>query len=148
MRYAHTSIAALDWRNLAQFYVDVFGCVIQPVARNLCGDWLDKGIGLTNARLEGIHLLLPGYGEKGPTLEIFTYQSTIEQEPLMANHTGFTHIAFEVEDVNKIFTKALSHGAIRLGEVTRKIIKGSGALTFVYFRDPENNIIEIQSWEK
>jgi predicted enzyme related to lactoylglutathione lyase len=71
-----------------------------------------------------------------------------ENEPVMANHTGFTHIAFEVEDVEKIFNDALKSGAIKLGEITEKIIEGVGVLKFVYFRDPEGNIVEIQSWEK
>ena len=38
--------------------------------------------------------------------------------------------------------------ATKLGEITEKIIDGIGMLKFVYFRDPEGNIIEIQSWEK
>ena len=66
----------------------------------------------------------------------------------MANYTGITHIAFEVEDVEKIFSDALKHGAIKLGEVTKKTIDGIGILKFVYLRDPEGNIIEIQSWER
>jgi catechol 2,3-dioxygenase-like lactoylglutathione lyase family enzyme len=66
----------------------------------------------------------------------------------MANYTGFTHIAFEVEDVESKFNDALKSGATKLGEVTEKIIDGIGVLKFVYFRDPEGNIVEIQSWEK
>jgi len=31
--------------------------------------------------------------------------------------------------------------------VTRKEVEGVGLLAFVYFRDPEGNIIEIQSWD-
>jgi predicted enzyme related to lactoylglutathione lyase len=64
----------------------------------------------------------------------------------MANYTGFTHLAFEVEDVEKTFEKALKKGGMSLGKVTRKEVEGVGFLTFVYFRDPEGNIIEIQSW--
>jgi catechol 2,3-dioxygenase-like lactoylglutathione lyase family enzyme len=66
----------------------------------------------------------------------------------MANCTGFTHIAFEVEDVEKVFGKALNKGAVKLGEVTEKTVEGIGVLKFVYFRDPEGNIIEIQSWKR
>jgi catechol 2,3-dioxygenase-like lactoylglutathione lyase family enzyme len=65
---------------------------------------------------------------------------------LMANHTGFTHIAFEVEDVDTTYAKALSLGAMELGRPTEKTIKDVGVLKFVYLRDPEGNIIEIQSW--
>ncbi len=146
MRYAHTNIAAKDFKVLAQFYMDVFGCKMKPPERNLSGDWLDKATGLTSAKLKGVHLILPGHGEKGPTLEIFTYEAMVIQGPIMANHTGFTHLAFEVEDVEKTFKKALEKGGAALGEVTQKEVEGVGLLTFVYFRDPEGNIIEIQSW--
>ena len=148
MRYAHTNIAARDWKKLSDFYINVFGCTVKPPERKLSGDWLDRGTGLSKAELEGVHLLLPGYGDSGPTLEIFSYKDTYECEPVMANHTGFTHIAFEVEDVERIFSVALKRGATKLGEVTKKIIDCIGLLSFVYLRDPEGNIIEIQSWDR
>lgn len=146
MRFAHTNIAARDWRSLAQFYIDVFGCRVKPPERRLSGDWLDRATGLTGARLEGVHLILPGHGDAGPTLEIFTYADAHDDGPVMANHIGFTHIAFEVPSVSDVFAQALAHGASRLGELTEREVPGVGLLTFVYFRDPEGNIVEIQSW--
>ncbi len=148
MRFAQTNIAAKDWKRLSDFYIKVFNCKPKPPERNLSGDWLDKATGLKKAELKGIHLLLPGHGDNGPTLEIFTYLDTFKRAPIMANHTGFTHIAFEVEDVETVLNVALNHGAELLGEVTEKKIENVGILKFVYFRDPEGNIIEIQSWGK
>ncbi len=71
-----------------------------------------------------------------------------EDEPIMANHVGFTHIAFEVQDVDQTLDDAINNGGRLLGKVTEKTVDGVGGLKFVYFRDPEGNIIEIQSWEK
>ena len=71
MRFAHTNIAAKNWRSLTEFYIKVFHCKIKPPERNLSGTWLDQATGLQAAILEGVHLLLPGHGENGPTLEIF-----------------------------------------------------------------------------
>lgn len=147
MRYAHTNIAARDWEKLSQFYINVFNCTVKPPVRKLSGNWLDQATGLSNAQLEGIHLLLPGHGENGPTLEIFSYKNTHESGASMANYTGFTHIAFEVDDVDKILDNALKQGASLLGKVTEKVVEGVGLLKFLYFRDPEENIIEIQSWK-
>lgn len=96
--------------------------------------------------MEGVHLLLPGHGENAPTLEIFTYKEMNSVEPVIANTIGFTHIAFEVEDVDDILALAINNGAKLLGEVTEKKVDGVGILKFVYFRDPEGNIVEIQSW--
>lgn len=148
MRFTHTNIAAKNWKNLSDFYIKVFDCIVKPPERKLSGEWLDRATGLGNAQLEGVHLLLPGHGENGPTLEIFTYSDTYDNEQIMANYTGFTHIAFEVDDVDRTLENALRYGATRLGKVTEKEIPGVGRLTFVYFRDPEGNIVEIQSWNK
>ena len=147
MRFAHTNIAARDWKKLSDFYVNVFECKIKPPQRNLSGKWLDKATGLINANLEGIHLFLPGHGDNPPTLEIFTYKEMHDEPNIMANYTGITHIAFEVEDVTTTFNKALTNGAIKLGEVVEKEVENVGMLQFVYFRDPEGNIVEIQSWK-
>lgn len=147
MKYVHTNIVARNWKTLSQFYIDVFDCKIKPPERNLAGAWLDNATGLNDASLQGIHLILPGYGSKGPTLEIFSYGAMTDAEQVMANTKGFSHIAFAVDDVKKTYNNALGHGAGKLGEITCKHVDGVGRLTFVYFRDPEGNIIEIQSWD-
>ena len=148
MRFAHTNIAAKDWKKIADFYINVFGCKIKPPQRNLSGGWLDKATGLTKAKLQGVHLLLPGHGDNGPTLEIFSYEDMYDTKLIMANCRGFTHIAFEVEDVNSTLQNALKNNAKKLGEVVEKEVENVGILQFVYFRDPEENIVEIQSWKK
>lgn len=148
MRYAHTNIAAKDWKKLSDFYINVFDCSVKPPVRKLSGDWLDQATGLSKAELEGVHLLLPGHGDNGPTLEIFSYKDMREPELVMANYTGFTHIAFEVDDVEQTFNAAMKNGGQSLGKVTEKAVEGVGFLNFVYFRDPEGNIVEIQSWKK
>lgn len=61
MRFAHTNIAARDWKRLSAFYITVFDCRLKPPERNLSGDWLDSATGLTGAKLAGVHLLLPGH---------------------------------------------------------------------------------------
>jgi len=146
MKYVHTNIVARDWKKLAAFYQAVFGCTVKPPERDLSGDWLDQATGLRQAALKGVHLLLPGHGEAGPTLEIFSYQEMVKRDPIAANYTGFNHIAFAVEEVDKVYALALTQGAKELGRVTERVIPEVGTVKFVYFRDPEGNIIEIQSW--
>ncbi|MFO7665701.1 MAG: VOC family protein [Desulfobacterales bacterium] len=148
MRFAHTNIVARNWKLLSEFYINVFDCKVKPPERKLSGTWLDQATGLKNATLEGVHLLLPGHGDNGPTLEIFSYQNMRDCEPMMANYVGLTHIAFEVNDVDETLNKAIKNGGQVLGKVTEKAVDGVGDLKFVYFRDPEGNIVEIQSWKK
>ncbi len=145
-RYAHTNLVARDWRALAEFYVKIFGCVPVPPERDLQGEWLERASAVPGARLRGLHLRLPGHGPKGPTLEIFQYEQEAAGLPATANRPGYGHIAFEVEDVPAACSAVLAAGGSQLGEVAAVEIPEAGSITFTYIRDPEGNIIELQSW--
>ena len=146
-KFIHTNIISKDWRTLAAFYVKVFDCKILQPERNLAGVWLEKGTGVQNAKIKGVHLQLPGFDENGPTLEIFQYE---ENEPgsftFKANREGFRHIAFHVDNVKKVLDRILKFGGKRLGEIVKRDFP-NGQLTFIYTTDPEGNIIEIQNWK-
>src|SRR5919204_2882396 len=115
MRYAHTNLVARDWRRLANFYMEVFGCVPLPPERDLEGDWLDRATGLTGAHLRGIHLRLPGHGSDGPTLEVFEYDGSRPQSEPMPDRRGFGHVAFQVDDVPATLERLLTAGGSRPG---------------------------------
>jgi len=144
--YAHTNILAKDWKKLSQFYIDVFNC--RPVApdRDLKGDWIDNMTNILGVEIKGVHLALPGYSDK-PTLEIFSYNYSLEKStPVQINELGYTHIAFKVNNVKEYVEKVLAHGGSFYGKITETDIDKVGHLTAVYMRDPEGNILEIQSW--
>lgn len=146
-KYAHTNIISKDWKKLADFYIKVFDCKPVPPKRDLSGKWLEKGTGVKNAALKGMHLRLPGHGECGPTLEIYTYKEMLDKvEPPKANRKGYGHLAFEVDNVEALLEKVILHGGGKLGEIIENEVEGVGILTFTYATDPEGNIIEIQSW--
>jgi catechol 2,3-dioxygenase-like lactoylglutathione lyase family enzyme len=147
-RYAHTNLVARDWRLLAAFYADVFGCEPLPPERDLRGEWLDEATGVPNAAVRGVHLRLPGHGESGPTLEIFTYDEVAGRPQPVANGAGYGHVAFEVDDVPAALQRMLDHGGSALGSVVRTTVDGAGELELTYARDPEGNIVELQSWTR
>ena len=148
MKFAHISICARDWKTLAQFYIDVFGCELSPPGRQLSGPWVEKLTGIRNAVIKGVHLQLPGH-TNGPTLEIFEYIPLQQGEsPNNLNNPGFRHIAFQVEDVPSLVQKAISLGASLVGERVTSTIRDAGVIEVVYIRDIEGNIIEIQNWKR
>jgi catechol 2,3-dioxygenase-like lactoylglutathione lyase family enzyme len=147
-RFVHTNLVAKDWRRLARFYEQVFGCTPVPPERDLSGQWLDDAVGIPGAHIHGIHLRLPGYGDAGPTLEVFQYDPAEEGLPPMANRPGFGHVAFAVDDVEATRQALLAAGGGELGKVVSVEVTGAGAITFAYLTDPEGNIIEVQRWEK
>lgn len=145
-RYAHTNLIATDWRRLAAFYQDVFGCTPLPPERDLSGEWLDQATSVDSAHIRGVHLRLPGHGEDGPTLEIFQYDDMPAHPPVRPNTPGFAHIAFAVDDVAATAQAVFAQGGAPVGALTQREVPGAGWLTFQYVADPEGNIIEIQRW--
>jgi predicted enzyme related to lactoylglutathione lyase len=146
-KYAHTNLVAKDWRRLAAFYQKVLGCVPVPPERDLSGEWVDKTTGIRDAHICGIHLRLPGWGDEGPTLEIFQYGSMPEHPPVKPNTPGFSHIAFSVDDVAASAEAVFMHGGSAVGKLTVREVPGVGMLTVQYVADMEGNIIELQNWE-
>ena len=147
MKYTHTNINSDDWENLSRFYQDVFECKVVPPLRDLNGDWFEKVTGVKGASVKGVHLALPGYDENGPTLEIFTHSTKTPGGPLKINENGFAHIAIAVDDVKETYNKVINHGGSACGEiVTQYYPKVGKTLTFVYAKDPDGNIIELQKW--
>lgn len=146
IRYTHTNLIARDWRSLAEFYMRVFGCTPVGPQRDLSGDWLDRATGIPGAHLSGVHLRLPGCGEEGPTLEIFSYDSIERRLAPAPNATGFGHLAFHVDDVAGVLAEVIGNGGAAVGELVDVEVAGVGRLSFVYARDPEGNILELQRW--
>ncbi|WP_242837858.1 hypothetical protein [Lacrimispora indolis] len=79
---------------------------------------------MSGAHIIGEHLLLPGYGQEHPTLGIFSYDELKEFLPAEINRPGIAHLAFEAGYPNNV------------------------EAVFVYARDPEGNILELQGWRK
>lgn len=146
-RYVHTNLVARDWRALAAFYETVLGCRPVPPERDYRGSALEAVTGLPGARLQGMHLRLPGAGADGPTLEIFSYHQVQECVTAAANRLGFAHIAFEVPDVAAALQRVRAEGGGALGEVVTLQTADGRRVTLCYATDPEGNVVELQSWE-
>jgi catechol 2,3-dioxygenase-like lactoylglutathione lyase family enzyme len=112
--HVHTNLGARDWRALAAFYEQVFGCTMLLPERNLSGGWLEEAISVS-----GVHLRLPGYGLEGPTLEIFEYQPSSQRGDAAINRPGYGHIAFRVADVAAACEAVLQGAEGRSGNSSR-----------------------------
>ena len=145
-KYVHTNLIARDWKRLVRLYIDVFGCEPKGPERDLSGAWLDSVNAVRNAHLTGVHLRLPGYGEDGPTLEIFSYDELVEYGMPVANQCGFAHIAFAVDDVDQALEAVIAAGGGTVGRVATTEVDSIGVLRVVNARDPEGNIVELQKW--
>lgn len=147
-KFGHLNLIARDWRALARFYEELFGCKPVPPERDYRSRDLDAGTGLHDAHLTGVHLRLPGHGEHGPTLEIYQYDELAPGDRPVLNRPGFAHIAFAVDDVRSAQKEVLSRGGRAVGEVVTLQVATGARVTFCYVTDPEGNIIELQSWSQ
>jgi len=145
-KYVHTNLIAKNWQALSSFYQQLFGCVPIPPERNFQGEKLEAGSGIPGAHLRGNHLRLPGYGDNGPTLEIFNYNILENRGKTAVNRLGFGHIAFSVDDVEAAQKSVLQAGGKAVGEIVTMQIATGAKVTWCYVTDPEDNIIELQSW--
>jgi catechol 2,3-dioxygenase-like lactoylglutathione lyase family enzyme len=148
VRYVHLNLIARDWKRLADFYTRIFGCVLVPPERDLAGQWLDDATSVPRAHLRGAHLRLPGYGDAGPTLEIFQYDSELEKPSTAVNRPGFAHLAFAVDEVDAARDAVIAAGGHAVGKIVSVEIPGAGAIRFVYVTDPEGNVVELLKWQK
>jgi len=147
MRYTHTNINSPDWERLVRFYVEVFECRLVPPLRHLRGEWFEKATGVPGAEVHGAHIALPGYGEGGPTIEIFTQTVSGRRGANPINGQGLAHIAIAVDDVEATYRKLVAHGGGAAGEIVRQYYESMDkTLTIVYATDPDGNVVEIQHW--
>lgn len=145
-RFSHTNLIAGNWKSLARFYEEVFGCKPVPPERHYRGSVLARGTGVSGAELHGVHLRLPGFGDAGPTLEIYSYEPQEARVPSVVNRPGFGHIAFEVDDIAQTRQAILDASGSTVGDVVTLDLTTGAKVTWCYMRDPEGNIIEIQRW--
>jgi catechol 2,3-dioxygenase-like lactoylglutathione lyase family enzyme len=89
---------------------------------------------------------LPGHGDNGPTLEVFTYERNADHPPTELHRPGFQHLAFEVDDIHAKREQILALGGRDVGKLVTLNIAGAGVLTLIYMTDPEGNILELQKW--
>lgn len=143
-RYDHTGIVARDVEHLAAFYEKVFACVPASPPRSLTGDLVGRGVGVPEVELRGMWLLLPGHGNPPPILELFEYSKVQERDTPPPNQFGFNHISFEVDDVHETAGAVIAAGGSQLGEIVDYETPSGKVLRYVYMRDPEGNVVELE----
>jgi catechol 2,3-dioxygenase-like lactoylglutathione lyase family enzyme len=146
VRFGHVNVTSRDWRRLAAFYTEVFGCEFVPPERDIRSADLDAATGLHDAHLTGAHLRLPGHGTTGPTIEIFSYDELTEHTGPRVDRPGWGHIAFQVPDVPAALAAVAAAGGGELGSVITTRTADGRQVTWAYATDPDGNIIELQAW--
>ena len=145
-RFGHVNVTSSDWRRLADFYTDLFGCELVPPERDYRGADLEGATRVANAHLTGAHLRLPGHGATGPTLEIYQYDDVESPRSPRVDRAGWGHVAFQVPDVAAALEAVVAAGGSRFGDVVTLTTSTGSRVTWCYATDPDGNLVELQAW--
>jgi catechol 2,3-dioxygenase-like lactoylglutathione lyase family enzyme len=147
-RFGHVNVTGADWRRLATFYEDLFGCELVPPERDYHGPDLEAATGVMGAHLTGAHLRLPGHGPMGPTIEIYQYETVQPGAGPRVDRAGWGHVAFQVPDVPAALRAVIAGGGARVGDVITSTTADGRRVTWCYATDPDGNIVELQAWSE
>ena len=146
-RFRHIAIVVSDLEPMLQFYTQILGFQIKRQF-DIQSEDFRKGIGIANAKARGVHLSVPG----GVEIELFQFlepRSDPIISPASPNRQGFRHIALVVSDLQKSYYDLVAKGVnFFSAPVVVKEPKEVAGFQFVYLRDPEGNIIELNQLPK
>ena len=142
MRFDQVKILSRDVATLARFYEEALDCVtvvpIQPTDPAVA-----RGVGVPDAGVTLTVLRLPGRGDHGPVIELYSIDGEVPGD--WDYRPGQGQLAFEVEDLETRIGKVMAAGGASIGDVVEWEAPSGAVARFVYMRDPEGNIIDLWS---
>jgi len=147
----HINIVVRDLAGMLQFYCDVLGLVLSKDV-TISGPWIEKVVGLKDVEARVVYLELA----EGPRIELIEYVSPKGDRPpnLGAPNThGLRHMAFRVDDIDLAASKLREAGVelfsdVQLVSGEQVTYAGGVRKRLVYFRDPEDNLLELCEYKK
>jgi glyoxylase I family protein len=140
-KFRHVAIVVRDLDRMVNFYTQTLGFRLKR--RFAIGNEdFQRGIGVLDAEATGAHLLVPNSDVE---IELFQFREA-EDVPSgsPANTQGDRHVALVVENLQETWRELEETGISFLSNpITVKEPKEVAGFQFVYFRDPEGNIIEL-----
>lgn len=151
----HINIVVTDLERMTAFYRDALGLKVTKQV-TISGDWIDRVVGLKNARGDVVYLDLPS----GPRVELIRYHSPAAEvdagvlKPLSKSNTpGLRHFAFRVDDIDAAADRLRRAGveffsAIQQVPDAQVTYAGGVRKRLVYFTDPEGNLLELCEYKQ
>lgn len=146
----HVGVTVPDIEQATNFFKKVFDAKVaydnqKPDDEPLAGPDVEQFLGLKKGA-EVIHMRLLTIGDSA-TIELFYYANTEQGKPAIASDLGVQHIAFYVNNIDKVTKKFIEAGGELLtqpDDFLGAIEGGSGQ--FVYGRTPWGMLVEILSY--
>lgn len=142
MRFDQVKFLSRDLDALSRFYVDALGCSVVVPATST-DSAVSRAVGVPDAQVRLLILRLPGRGDHGPVLELYSVEGEVPEG--WGYQPGQGQLAFEVDDLDSAVEKVIAGGGSRLGEVVEWEAPSGSTARFIYLRDPEGNVIDLYS---
>jgi catechol 2,3-dioxygenase-like lactoylglutathione lyase family enzyme len=141
----HLNLVVGDMDRAIAFYGGVLG-MHQTFDVILEGDWIDSVTGLSGTRARCVFFELENCPVRLELLQYFSPAGT-DVSPDSPNTTGWRHIAFNIEDMDSWVRRLEDAGITFLSPpVTVPFPVGGRIKRLCYFRDPENNLLELAEY--
>ena len=132
----HTGFVVTNLEKAVQFYQDVVGLEVLSRYERI-GPGINQVIGYDDVHLQ-IALVRAG-GEHALELIQYLSPSPAERPTAERNVQGATHLAFQVDDIEKTFQRLVENGARKMNPPA-ELAPGRVAC---YLQDPDGNWIEL-----
>jgi glyoxylase I family protein len=142
-RFRHIALVVHDLEKMIDFYCQTLGFELKRRFEVKNEDFR-RGIGIAKAEAKAAHLTFPNSDVE---MELFQFGMPQPEAPFMApsaTQLGYRHVALVVSDLQGAYAELIDKGIKFLSEpITMRDPKEVAGFQFVYFRDPEGNIVEL-----
>lgn len=131
----HTGLVVKDFNKSKFFWTKYFGFKVNKEIKEK-GKVLSNVLGLNNATIKTCKMI----DKRKNMLElIYFYEPKIKIKKILVNSNGFTHIAMNVDNLDKFYKKYKKH--IVFNNKPQK--SENGKVKFIYCRTPEGAYLEL-----
>jgi len=133
----HTGLVVRDLQKSIKFY-ETLGLKIWRCEKE-SGTYIDMVTGISGVRIEWAKMKCPC----GSMVELLQYHSHPDLEPISntpANRLGCSHLAFTVDDIEKVCLQIIQLGGSLVNPPT---LAPSGEVKVAYCYDPDGILIEV-----
>ena len=134
----HTGIVVRDLNKSLRFYIDLLGLSIWKRITEE-GDFIDKVVALPGAKIEWVKLKAPD-NSLVELIEYHSHPATKKIENSDSNTLGCSHIAFTVENLERLYGQLCEHG-VHCNSCPQ--LSPDGKVKVLYCHDPDGVIVEL-----
>lgn len=150
MRIDHINIVTANLKKSKEFYVNIIG-LEEVLELDLEGQWLES---ITNYKKAKAKCVFLQPDSKNCRIELLQYENpktlkTNISQSQQLNYEGIRHIAFEVDNIDEIYQKALINDIEFISKpikVPLEIVP-SGK-TLCYMKAPDGVVLELAQYDK